>query len=349
MKPLYWTRIVTQPPPPKPPQMLTTAPSDETDSSATSSPDEAPVAKPQVTKEIWQEIDETSLDNIDEFTELFSREAVVPVSKPKVKTEVRVRHTKVLDSKRSQNVGIISRSSHVDFCEIEHAIYHVDTSIVSLETLQQIINIKATNEELELIKEAAQSDIPLDYPEQFLLKISQISMSTERISCIVFMAEFEESATVIERKLEVVMHLSQFLMESEELKLIFAIILTLGNYMNGGNRQRGQADGFTLEILSKLKDVKSKESQTTLLHFIVRTYIGRKRKEGVQLLEIPLPIPEPSDVERANQVDFDEVKRQISELNRQLKCKISIEFWFTKVPSNFLFRLYLSLFHTCSK
>ncbi|XP_059222088.1 protein cappuccino isoform X2 [Stomoxys calcitrans] len=331
MKPLYWTRIVTQPPPPKPPPTLSATPSDETDSSPTSSPDDAPAFKPHVAKEIWQEIDETSLDNIDEFTELFSREAVVPVTKPKVKPEVRVRHTKVLDSKRSQNVGIISRSSHVDFCEIEHAIYHVDTSVVSLETLQQIINIKATNEELELIKEAAQSDIPLDYPEQFLLKISQISMSTERISCIVFMAEFEESATLIERKLEVVMHLSQFLIESEELKLIFAIILTLGNYMNGGNRQRGQADGFTLEILSKLKDVKSKESQTTLLHFIVRTYIGRKRKEGVQLLEIPLPIPEPSDVERASQVDFDEVRRQITELNRQLKSSKAIT---EKVISN---------------
>lgn len=45
-------------------------------------------------------------------------------------------------------------------------------------------------------------------------------------------------------------------MTSESLKKLFAIILTLGNYMNGGNGQRGQADGFGLEILSKLKDVK---------------------------------------------------------------------------------------------
>lgn len=48
----------------------------------------------------------------------------------------------------------------------------------------------------------------------------------------------------------------QFLMTSESLKKLFAIILTLGNYMNGGNGQRGQADGFGLEILAKLKDVK---------------------------------------------------------------------------------------------
>ncbi|XP_018794149.1 PREDICTED: protein cappuccino isoform X1 [Bactrocera latifrons] len=314
MKPLYWTRIVTNAPLPKPPP-----PQASTESSSSgSSPDDA--VDSATPKEIWQEIEETSLDNIDEFTELFSRQAVVPVSKPKEKKVVRVKAMKVLDSKRSQNVGIVSRSLHVDFCEIEHAIYHVDTSVVSLETLQQIINIKATNEELELIKEAAQSDIPLDYPEQFLLKISQISMSTERISCIVFQAEFEEAATVIARKLEVVTQLSQYLIESEDLKHVFAIILTLGNYMNGGNRQRGQADGFTLEILGKLKDVKSKESQTTLLHFIVRTYISRRRKEGVQLLEMILPIPEPSDVERAAQVDFDEVKQQIMELHKKLKA-----------------------------
>lgn len=43
--------------------------------------------------------------------------------------------------------------------------------------------------------------------------------------------------------------------------------------MNGGNRTRGQADGFGLEILPKLKDVKSKESNYTLLHFIVNKYI----------------------------------------------------------------------------
>lgn len=33
--------------------------------------------------------------------------------------------------------------------------------------------------------------------------------------------------------------------------------------MNGGNRTRGQADGFTLDILPKLKDVKSSVSQVS--------------------------------------------------------------------------------------
>jgi len=53
-------------------------------------------------------------------------------------------------------------------------------------------------------------------------------------------------------------------MTSESLKKVLAIILALGNYMNGGNRQRGQADGFGLEILPKLRDVKSKGEENKL-------------------------------------------------------------------------------------
>lgn len=299
MKPLYWTRIVA----PKP----ISAP--ESTEAAAVSPKE---------KHLWQEIDETNLDNIDEFTELFSRQAVVPKAKKEAAKPVRIKTIKVLDSKRSQNVGIFSRSLHVDFAEIEHAIYHCDTSVVSLEALQHIMEIKATPEELAMIKDAAQGDIPLDAPEQFLLKISEISSSAERISCIVFQAEFEEGCIQISRKLQIVKHLSEFLTENEDVKLLFSIILTLGNYMNGGNRSRGQADGFGLEILPKLKDVKSKDSKITLLHFIVKTYISQRRKEGVPLPEISLPVPEPGDVDRAITVDFDEVKQQINDLSKKL-------------------------------
>lgn len=61
---------------------------------------------------------------------------------------------------------------------------------------------------------------------------------------------------VYEEIINVIKYFLQFLMTSESLKQLFAIILAVGNYMNGGNGQRGQADGFGLEILSKLKDVK---------------------------------------------------------------------------------------------
>ncbi|BFF96336.1 protein cappuccino [Drosophila madeirensis] len=343
MRPLYWTRIVTMAPPvPRPSSIANSTDSTDNAEICGSSPDEAPTTSasgsgastpgatapaamalpaapvvPPPTKEIWTEIEETPLDNIEEFTELFSRQAIVPVNKPKEVKMKRAKSIKVLDPERSRKVGIISRSLHVPTSEIEHAIYNLDTSVVSLEALQHFGHIKASDEELHKIKDAAGGEIPLDTPEQFLLDISLISMASERISCIVFQAEFEESLTQQLRKLETIQQLSQQLIDSEDLKLVFSIILTLGNYMNGGNRQRGQADGFNLDILGKLKDVKSKERQTTLLHFIVRTYIAQRRKEGVHPLDIRLPIPEPADVERAAQIKFEDVEKHINELKKK--------------------------------
>lgn len=189
-----------------------------------------------------------------------------------------------------------------------------------METLQQLMNIKSTPEEIKLIKEAAetQTNAPLDAPEQFLLKMSNVSCATERIHCVLFQADFDESYNLIARKIETVTQLCVFLMENENLKIVFSIILTLGNYMNAGNRTRGQADGFGLEILSKLKDVKSKDLKITLLHFIVKTYIAKCRNNGTALNEISLPVPDAGDVSKCLGIDYSELKEQMSHLENKL-------------------------------
>lgn len=335
MKPLYWTRIVARPPP-----VCNTAENPSTPSTSND-------------RQLWQEIDETPLDNLDEFIDLFSRQVVVPKQTTKELTtkesslsakhlssstnkSPKVQAIKVLDSKRSQTVDIFSRnlSRHVDFAEIEHAIYHCDTSVVSLDTLQQLMEIKATSEELCLIKEAlcARSGdsggggggvSQLDVPEQFLLKIANFSCSAERISCIVFQANFDEGCNQVGRRMENIENLCEWLIENEDLKQLFSIILTLGNFMNGGNRTRGQADGFDIEILGKLKDVKSKNSGITLLHFIVKTYISQRRKNGVPLPEVVMPIPDAGDVAKAEVIDFKELEVQINGLRTKLEGKLS--------------------------
>lgn len=62
-------------------------------------------------------------------------------------------------------------------------------------------------------------------------------------------------------------------MTSGSVSKVLGIILALGNYMNGGNRTRGQADGFAIDILPKIKDVKSKDNSLTLLYYVVKMYI----------------------------------------------------------------------------
>ncbi|CAH0407032.1 unnamed protein product [Chilo suppressalis] len=300
MKPLYWTRIL-----------------------ATSAPQTYQVeTDTNMLKPLWLEIDEAKLDNIEEFTDLFSRQVVKAPVKKKVEVKTKIQPVKILDSKRSQNVGILAQSLHVEFSEIENAIYNFDTSVVSLEALQQIYELRATEEEQMLIKEHLKTkpDIPLDKPEAFLHDLSGIPNFAERITCFMFQAEFEDAISTTMHKLDNLKHTCEFLMTNESLKKLFAIILTLGNYMNGGNGQRGQADGFGLEILSKLKDVKSKQSNVTLLHFIVRTYM--RSCGGALSEECALPVPEPGDVVRAAAIDFADVAASLNTLANQLKaCK----------------------------
>lgn len=301
MRPLYWTRIVA----PKP--------EGEEDVDTVDAP-----LQSDAEEELWKEIDETKLDNLDEFAELFSRQTVVPKKSKEATKPEKVKRIKVLDCKRSQKVGIFARSLHFGFEAIERAIYNCDTSVVSIEILQHIHELLATPSELEKILAAMQPNVPLDEPEQFLLKMSSISCSSERISCILFQTDFDEACTLIARKNESMLELCDFLTENQYLKKLFSIILTLGNYMNGGNRMRGQADGFGLEILSKLRDVKSKEPRVTLLHYIVHTYINRYRSENVPLQKIVYPLPNSADVAKVMAIDFEEVQKQLDELKKKL-------------------------------
>ena len=94
--------------------------------------------------------------------------------------------------------------------------------------------------------------------------------------------------------------------------------LTCGNYLNGGNKQRGQADGFTIDILPKLKDVKSKDNLSNLLVYIVK-FCTEKYDEKRGTADAVLPVPEPSDVEKCTNIDFETQTVEVNKLEKDLK------------------------------
>lgn len=309
---LFWTRILI---PKQEEEEIIKEPDTDTD------------ATNKTRDELWQKIDETILENADDFTELFARQAT-PKRQREVAKVSKKAVTKVLDYKRSQSVGIFSQSLYrhrIDSQSIQSAIYNWDLSTIGLDLLQQMLEHRATDDELHAIKEAqknASTNIPLDGPEIFLLKLSEISCAPERIACIIFRHEFEEANAQIGQKIKTVRDLCESLMDNDHLNDLFAIILTVGNFMNGGNRYRGQADGFGLDVLGKLRDVKSKDKKITLLHFIVRTFIGKRRQNGLKLKEIIYPVPGADDVKSASTVDFDALNEQIDRLSQNLKGNV---------------------------
>ncbi|KAG8126212.1 hypothetical protein E2320_021383, partial [Naja naja] len=277
MRPLYWNRIQIS------------------DSSQQSMPT------------LWDSLEEPSLCDTNEFEYLFSKEtaqekkkALADSYEKKTKTK---KIMKLLDGKRSQTVGILISSLHLEMKDIEHAVLNMDDSVVDLETLEALYENRAQKDELEKIKQhydtSTEEEVKLlDKPEQFLYELSQISNFAERAQCIIFQSVFNEGITAVHHKVDIIHHVCKELITTKSVKNILALILAFGNYMNGGNRTRGQADGFGLEILPKLKDVKSREAGTEKSVF---------------------PLPEPQDFFQASQVKFEDLVKDLRKLKRDLE------------------------------
>ncbi|XP_050830902.1 formin-1 isoform X1 [Serinus canaria] len=298
MKPLYWTRIQLQ--------------------------DNRKTAMPT----LWESLEEPDILDTTEFEYLFSKDTTQEKRKPLSETYEKKNKAKkiikLLDGKRSQTVGILISSLHLEMKDIQQAILCVDDSVVDLETLEALYENRAQKDELEKIKQYYQTSKEeelklLDKPEQFLYELSQIPNFAERAQCIIFQSVFSEGITSVHRKVDIVTRVSKALLSMKSVKEILGLILAFGNYMNGGNRTRGQADGFGLEILPKLKDVKSRDNGINLVDYVVIYYLRHCDKEAGTDKSI-FPLPEPQDFFQASQVKFEDLIKDLRKLRRDLEA-----------------------------
>ncbi|XP_067286268.1 formin-2 isoform X2 [Pseudorasbora parva] len=302
MKPLYWTRIQLH-------------------------------SKKDMNSLVWEAIEEPSVD-FDEFVELFSKTAVKEKKKPLSDTISRSKTkqvVKLLNTKRSQAVGILMSSLHLDMKDIQHAILNLDNTVVDLETLQALYENRAQHDELEKIEKHVKSSKdkegtkPLDKPEQFLHQLSQIPDFSGRVFCILFQSTFSECISSVQRKLQILQRVCKTLQTGSGVLQILGLVLAFGNFMNGGNRTRGQADGFTLDILPKLKDVKSSDNSKSLLSYIVSYYL-RHFDEDAGRETCVFPLPEPQDLFQASQMKFEDLTKDLLRLRKDLRaCTAQVE------------------------
>ncbi|XP_069792227.1 formin-2-like [Narcine bancroftii] len=283
---------------------------------------------------IWAALEEPTI-NAQELENYFSKSAAKERKKPILDTYSKTKTrqvVKLLNNKRSQAVGILMSSLHLEMKDIQHAVLNLDNSLVDLETLQALYENRAQHEELEKIEKQIQKSSkdkdnakPLDKPEQFLYELAQIVNFSERVFCILFQSTFLENIASINRKLELMDKLCKTLQTSASIKQVLSLILAFGNYMNGGNRSRGQADGFGLEILPKLRDVKSSDNSINLLFYLVSYYLRNFDKDAGTEQSI-YPLPEPQDLFQASQMKFEDFEKDFRKMKKDLKvCETEME------------------------
>lgn len=72
------------------------------------------------------------------------------------------------------------------------------------------------------------------------------------------------------------------------IRRVLGLVLAFGNYMNGGTA-RGQADGFNLLVLTKLRDVKSQDNTSTLVAYLVHEICRDDPNSGTDNAVLPVP------------------------------------------------------------
>ncbi|KAI3367812.1 hypothetical protein L3Q82_026649 [Scortum barcoo] len=278
---------------------------------------------------LWGSLEEPNIVDANEFEDLFSKATPQPKKKPLADTyEKKAKPKKIiklLDGKRSQAVGILISSLHLEMKDIQQAVLTVDNSVVDLETIEALYENRATSDEMDKIKKhyenSKEDEVKLlDKPEQFLYELSQIPDFAGRAQCIIFQSVFLDTIASIRRKVDIISNVCKYLLECNSVRDVMGLVLAFGNYMNGGNRTRGQADGFGLEILPKLKDVKSRDNRMNLVDYVALYYLRNFDKHAGTDKSV-FPLPEPQDFFQASQVKFDDLTKDIRKLKKDLTAR----------------------------
>jgi hypothetical protein len=161
----------------------------------------------------------------------------------------------------------------------------------------------------------------LDKPEQLLLTLESIPEIQSRLSCWTFSLGFKQELDEVEKPIETISKACIQIRESNLLKLLFSLALSIGNYLNGGTN-RGRADGFDLSILLKFDDLKSNERSKSLMSYIAAN--ARKVDINIDSNSLKLELSALSDVVNfANLTDYDASFSKLKTQFRSLEVSVN--------------------------
>ena len=185
----------------------------------------------------------------------------------------------LLDPRKSQNTAIVLRSLAISRREILDAL--IDGHELGADTLEKLTKISPTQEEAAKILQFSGNPSRLADAESFLYHILKaVPSAFTRFSAMLFKANYDPEILHFKESLQTLeLGCQELRARGLFLKLLEAI-LKAGNRMNAGTA-RGNAQGFNLNALKKLSDIRSNDGKTTLLHFVVEQVARSEGKRSV--------------------------------------------------------------------
>ncbi|KAM9577879.1 protein diaphanous homolog 2 isoform 1-T1 [Trichechus inunguis] len=267
----------------------------------------------------WLKVKEDKFENPDLFAKLALNFATqikvqknVEASEDKKITPAkkRVKELRILDPKTAQNLSIFLGSYRMPYEDIKNIILEVNEGMLSEALIQNLVKHLPEQKVLNELAELKNEYDDLCEPEQFGVVMSSVKMLRPRLNSILFKLTFEEHVNNIKPSIIAVTLACEELKKSESFNKLLELILLVGNYMNSGSRN-AQSLGFKINFLCKIRDTKSSDQKTTLLHFLAEIC----EEKYPDILKFP---EELEHVESASKVSAQILKSNLTAMEQQI-------------------------------
>lgn len=239
----------------------------------------------------------------------------------------KVKELKVLDAKAAQNISILLGGSlkHMTYSKVKSCLLRCDDSVLTGNVLEQLIQYLPPPDQLNKLQQYRDSYDQLTEAEQFCVTISEVKRLLPRLKSLSFKQHYSEMVNDIKPDIVAGIAACEEVRESKKFAKLLELILLLGNYMNTGSRN-GQAFGFEISFLTKLRGTKDLENKQTLLHYICET-VESKFPELLNFYD------ELSHIDKASRVSVDNVQKILRQMDNSVK-NLETDLVNSKIPQS---------------
>jgi hypothetical protein len=267
----------------------------------------------QTTHDIVKSLDLVALEN------MFTTKKVDTGATEKKEVAAKKEVITLIDGKRSYNVSLqLGSLRGISYEQVRDAVINLDETIINENNMGTLKQIVPTQEELDTVMGYDGDVNDLAEPDKFFRVMNGIPSLPERIEAWDFKMKFMGMISKIRPDMESMTKAAKEISTSEKFKKLLAIILTIGNFLNGANARK-VVHGFKLKSLSKLNDTKSADGKSSLLQFIV-SFIEQKHAE---ILDFPKELEHITPATRVLisglEEDINECKKGLAAIKKQIK------------------------------
>ena len=236
------------------------------------------IMNPSISNSIWKNIKESNI-KIEDVVSLFAikqtpKPSTVEVKKP-VNTTV-----SFLNGKRLQSVGItMAKLPSIE--KVKQALETMDSSLVSDSQVEALNREYFKPEEIEEYKTFTDPKTKFGKQEEYLIALYNIKSSKDKLEIWDFVNRFGTEYKNVAEMLDANKAAVESLTTNQLIPIMFSYILSVGNVLNAGTN-KGQADGFNIDILPKLSSIKDKYNHSVLQYICQKIKAEHPDFENIQ-------------------------------------------------------------------